>query len=267
MNRFWAFLWVGGAALYAANTLFSSNVPIAAAPERQIAELSGEKVFSSRVEAAAVRPAKAAAPAPAKVVTAATEPSVAHTGSLAAVPLPPKKALAMREPPASADNAPGLRARVVSFSGLHEGASYSSPTITHYYPDAELEVLKTVKGWSEVKDPATKETGWILSAHLSTSGKADGAVEEPAKNAKLQETDIQSAAGPAPATQEKLKAAEENPKAAKRGKKRQAKRSNRRFALDPWEYGPRRGRVIIMRPYPYGVRSYMLPPYGRYPRW
>jgi hypothetical protein len=247
MNRFWAFLWVGGAALYAANTLFSSNVPIAAAPERQIAELSGEKVFSSRVEA--------------------TEPSVAHTGSLAAVPLPPKKALAMREPPASADNAPGLRARVVSFSGLHEGASYSSPTITHYYPDAELEVLKTVKGWSEVKDPATKETGWILSAHLSTSGKADGAVEEPAKNAKLQETDIQSAAGPAPATQEKLKAAEENPKAAKRGKKRQAKRSNRRFALDPWEYGPRRGRVIIMRPYPYGVRSYMLPPYGRYPRW
>ena len=59
--------------------------------------------------------------------------------------------------------------KVVLAARMHDQASVSSPTVKHYSPGTNLQVIRREGVWLLVSDPASRENGWILEEYLASS--------------------------------------------------------------------------------------------------
>ena len=59
--------------------------------------------------------------------------------------------------------------KVVLAARMHDQASVSSPTVKHYSPGTNLQVVRREGVWLLVSDPVSRENGWILQEYLSPS--------------------------------------------------------------------------------------------------
>jgi hypothetical protein len=58
-------------------------------------------------------------------------------------------------------------AKVALAARAHGDASVSSPTIHFYRAGAELEIVHRDAAWLKLRDPATKEEGWVFEQYVS----------------------------------------------------------------------------------------------------
>jgi hypothetical protein len=58
-------------------------------------------------------------------------------------------------------------AKVMLGAKVHSKASVSSPTVRYYRPGTELQVVRREDGWVGVSDPLTQERGWVFEKYLS----------------------------------------------------------------------------------------------------
>lgn len=79
---------------------------------------------------------------------------------------PASAALAVAASSSEGEEAIGW-ARVALAARAHGDASVSSPTIHFYRAGAELEIVGRDGAWLKLRDPATKEEGWVFEQYVS----------------------------------------------------------------------------------------------------
>jgi hypothetical protein len=94
------------------------------------------------------------------------DPEVAKATSGDPVQLPPSGPA-----PAANDDA-GSWIVLLAFVNLREGPSSSAPVISEMPKGAKLRVLDRKRGWVQVTNPATSETGWVYAGNVAAASKS-----------------------------------------------------------------------------------------------
>jgi hypothetical protein len=134
---------------------------------------------------------------------------------------------------ASSDDEPIGWAKVALAARAHGDASVSSPTIHFYRAGAELEIVGRDGAWLKLRDPATKEEGWVFEQYVSLTDRPSAT--QVAAAAPIE----QAASADAPATE----ASAHKPKAVKSAKAKKPGRSLKpSVAPELATLDPRRGQ-------------------------
>jgi len=94
------------------------------------------------------------------------DPEVAKATSGDPVQLPPSGPV-----PAANDDA-GSWIVLLAFVNLREGPASSAPVISEMPKGAKLRVLDRKRGWVQVTNPATSQTGWVYAGNVAAASKS-----------------------------------------------------------------------------------------------
>jgi hypothetical protein len=208
MKRFVLALWLGGAALYTANTIVlthsgpdeSTKRPIALVgqeqsnhPVRDIPSWGPRLPKDSERQTAEVERQQPAPPTLERNLTADPKPEGEPSSQAIS------NALSNNSPSISGDDLnpePVAWAKVMLAAKMHSEASVSSPTLRYYPPGSELQVVTRENGWVLVVDPLTSARGWIYEKYYLSW--IDGPTSKQAALAPTEEGSLASESKPTP---------------------------------------------------------------------
>jgi Bacterial SH3 domain len=169
MKRLLLSLWVGGAALYTANTfIFVHSVNLTGHP-KIVSASAGQPASDSASQSTstiwppsgwpAVGPDNGQSVCPSSETrqiakTSAPSPGTEEKGESSAPPISESE----NEEPIWVEGS--LAARV------HAGPSVSAPSLRFYPLGTELHLIGHEQGWFQIADPTTSEPGWIYEKYL-----------------------------------------------------------------------------------------------------
>jgi hypothetical protein len=169
MKRLLLSLWVGGAALYTANTfIFVHSVNLTGHP-KIVSASAGQPASdgASQFKSTIWPPSGSAAVAPddAQLVRRSSETrQIAKTSA----PLPgtEEKGESSAPPISESENEEPIWVEVSRAAQVHSGPSVSAPTLRFYALGTELHLLGYEQGWFQIADPTTSQQGWIYEKYL-----------------------------------------------------------------------------------------------------
>jgi hypothetical protein len=94
------------------------------------------------------------------------DPEAARTTSGDPVPLPPSG------PAQTANDDAGSWIVLLAFVNLRESPSSSAPVISEMPKGAKLRALDRKRGWVQVTNPATSQTGWVYAGNVAATSKS-----------------------------------------------------------------------------------------------